>query len=139
MLIGSVRNLTSVDQITRETVCSLSQGVYPPLFHSFAKNGLYCFRFYKEGGWRYVVIDDFLPFFCREDGTLNYIFGQCSSAFELWVPLIEKAYAKLHGCYEALNGGVIEDALVDLTGELAEKRMIRTMTESREAVENLWK
>lgn len=30
--------------------------------------------------------------------------------------MIEKAYAKMHGCYEALDAGTMEDALVDLTG-----------------------
>jgi len=39
----------------------------------------------------------------------------------LWVPLIEKAYAKLHGCYESLISGFIDDALSDLTGFVAEK------------------
>ena len=39
----------------------------------------------------------------------------------MWVPLIEKAYAKLHGCYESLISGFIDDALSDLTGFVAEK------------------
>jgi hypothetical protein len=39
----------------------------------------------------------------------------------LWVPLLEKAYAKLHGCYETLISGFIDDALNDLTGLVAEK------------------
>jgi hypothetical protein len=33
----------------------------------------------------------------------------------MWVPLVEKAYAKLHGCYEVLKGGSVPYALADLT------------------------
>ena len=35
---------------------------------------------------------------------------------ETWVPLIEKAYAKLHGNYDHLNGGSEAEALEELTG-----------------------
>jgi hypothetical protein len=35
---------------------------------------------------------------------------------ETWVPLIEKAYAKVYGDYAALDGGRSTDALEDLTG-----------------------
>lgn len=45
------------------------------------------------------------------------IYGRCKDINEMWVPLIEKAYAKLHRCYEALNSGSIASALTDLTGE----------------------
>lgn len=34
---------------------------------------------------------------------------------------IEKAYAKLHSSYAALDGGMVHDALVDLTGGIGER------------------
>ena len=35
---------------------------------------------------------------------------------QLWVPFLEKAYAKSHGCYRAISGGHIAEAFLDLTG-----------------------
>lgn len=39
-------------------------------------------------------------------------------AFEgqIWAPLVEKAYAKAHGSYQQLSGGLIQEALQDLSG-----------------------
>jgi len=39
-----------------------------------------------------------------------------SSKHEMWVLLLEKAYAKIHRNYFTLRGGLVSDALADLTG-----------------------
>ena len=90
-------------------------GVYPPMFHYLRKYGMYVFRFYKNNGWRYVIIDDKLPCYNKRYGDAELVFGRCRSINEFWVPLIEKAYAKIHQCYEALISGFIDDGLTDMT------------------------
>lgn len=99
----------------------LSMGVYPPIFHKFRHKSIYILRFFKDSNWRYVIIDDRLPVY---QGNRQLVFGKCASNEELWVPLIEKAYAKLHGCYQTLVSGFIDDGLADLTAMVCEKLQI---------------
>ena len=96
----------------------MTTGVYPPIFHLYRKKGLYVFRFFKEFSWKYVIVDDRLPCFT---GAKTPVFGRCKDAHELWVPLIEKAYAKVHGCYQTLVSGFLDDGITDLTGLVSEK------------------
>ncbi|XP_068196326.1 calpain-10 isoform X2 [Antennarius striatus] len=77
--------------------------------------GAFKFRFWQLGHWTDVSIDDRLP--CI-NSTL--CFSRCHSPTAFWVALLEKAYAKLHGSYERLWAGQVSEALVDLTGGLAE-------------------
>ena len=73
--------------------------------------------FNLQGEWVPVVIDDWIP--CESPG--KPAFATSKRLNELWVSIVEKAYAKLHGSYEALEGGLVQDALVDLTGGAGEE------------------
>lgn len=84
---------------------------------TFKEYGLYVCRFYKDCSLMYVIIDDRIPVFDTQGKTNGkVVFGQCRDPNELWVPLLEKAYAKLYGCYKSLIGGYSHYALADLTG-----------------------
>ncbi|KAF8159960.1 hypothetical protein B0H34DRAFT_424573 [Crassisporium funariophilum] len=117
----------------------------PGLVHKFCvardeKVGVYGFIFFRDNAWVTVVIDDMLytrvPKYeelksseqelyhydkdiynksARKGGKSLY-FAKSGTAGETWVPLIEKAYAKLHGNYSHLLGGQECDAIEDLTG-----------------------
>ncbi|KAE8603504.1 hypothetical protein XENTR_v10014352 [Xenopus tropicalis] len=78
--------------------------------------GQFTCRFWRFGCWVEVTIDDNLP--CLGN---KLCFSHCQDQGAFWLPLLEKAYAKLHGCYEALWAGQVADALVDLTGGLVER------------------
>jgi calpain-5 len=97
--------------------------------------GVFRFRFWKFGEWHEVLVDDQLP---TVNGRLLY--ASSRNRNEWWVPLVEKAYAKLHGSYEALASGASSEAMVDFTGGFCEaldltKPDVLALTESRE----LWK
>ena len=51
----------------------------------------------------------------------SLVYSHCKEPNEFWLPIIEKAYAKIHGSYKKLHGGAMTEALVDLTGGVSEK------------------
>ncbi|KAG5188256.1 hypothetical protein JKP88DRAFT_178082 [Tribonema minus] len=79
--------------------------------HDF-EAGVVAVRFFNHNSWKYVIIDDIIG--CNEDGSIAY--SHCKDKNEFWLPLIEKAWAKLHGCYEYTHYGHTHHALMDMTG-----------------------
>ncbi len=73
--------------------------------------GLYRVKLCKMSKWKIIVLDDFFPCFPLSDP----IFSQNEDK-EVWVLLLEKAFAKLFGSYNALIAGDCRHSLIDLTG-----------------------
>ncbi|CAD6573733.1 MAG: hypothetical protein ASARMPREDX12_006221 [Alectoria sarmentosa] len=107
--------------------------------------GVFGFVFHRDGEWIQTIIDDKLYLIAsdwwesldeekrvfwmvnRRDVEENYrkanqigskalYFAQCNSENETWLPLLEKAFAKAHGDYSAIDGGFTGEAIEDLTG-----------------------
>ncbi|XP_045338330.1 calpain-10 isoform X4 [Leopardus geoffroyi] len=84
--------------------------------------GSFTCRVWRFGRWVEVTIDDRLP--CLA-GRL--CFSRCQREDVFWLPLLEKVYAKVYGSYEHLWAGQVADALVDLTGGLAERWSLKDL------------
>jgi hypothetical protein len=74
--------------------------LYPLVVSAHKLLGFYQFKFYKNGQWRVVSVDDFVPV----RGS-QLVFARCGDPTEVWVPLLEKAFAKLNGSYAAIESG----------------------------------
>jgi hypothetical protein len=73
--------------------------------------GGYMVRLSKYGDPIYVIIDDLFPTYYD-----HWAFGSCEDKEEIYVNVIEKAYAKLFGGYKNIVGGHVHEALSILTG-----------------------
>jgi hypothetical protein len=138
-LLAAVSSICSVDGLI-ERVC-------------VAKNeecGVYGFVFFRDGEWISTVIDDNLYLEYedldkfsnvydetgeketayksrRQTGSEALYFAKCADQNETWLPLLEKAYAKIHGDYAAISGGWSGEAVEDLTGGITTMTRLSTI------------
>lgn len=78
---------------------------------TYSKDGLYRLKLCKNGEWRDITVDDYFPVHVE-----GYPIFSKANGNELWVLLLEKAMAKVHGNYYTLRGGFANEGMMDLTG-----------------------
>lgn len=103
-------------------LCALSSlaenpGLIKRLFDTTHPNefGVYAVWLNVDGMWTEFVLDDFFPVIDNGRGAVQFAFSRTSED-EIWVMLLEKAYAKAYGNYHRIVGGDPVHALRDLTG-----------------------
>ena len=72
--------------------------------NTLSPNGIYGVNFYTLGVPHTVIIDDWLPLQEWGDGY-NTLFARVGPDQAIWVPLLEKAFAKYHGNYSHIVAG----------------------------------
>lgn len=126
------------------TICSSQELIKRVCVARNERCGVYGFVFYRDGEWIPTVVDDNL-FLTKDDfdakgdiydptgikerryrknkqtGSEALYFASCADENETWLPLLEKAYAKVHGDYDAISGGIPGEAVEDLTGGVTTK------------------
>eukprot|EP00759_Apiculatamorpha_spiralis_P001223 PhF_6_TR10431/c1_g1_i4/m.16462/K08582/CAPN15; calpain-15 len=81
------------------------------LTKTVTKEAVFGVRFWNSGVWTTVVVDGMFPIKYKQ-----FRFGSCSDESVLWVAILEKAYAKMHGSYTAISSGLCDEAFYNLTG-----------------------
>lgn len=73
--------------------------------------GIYRVTIYKNGEPVIVTLDDYIPCY---PGSYP-MFTRLESC-EIWIHILEKAYAKLYGCYLALQKDFNQESIIDFIG-----------------------
>ena len=74
--------------------------------------GCYMVKMCDMGIWKEIIVDDLFP--CK-NAKSGPIFTRGNDS-ELWVLILEKAWAKLYGSYAKIEAGLTREVLHDLTG-----------------------
>ena len=76
------------------------------------KAGIYAMKLLVNGECKTIIVDDYIPVYKYASHTPAFM---RSDSFNIWAILLEKAWAKINGSYEAITGGHQAEAFSFLT------------------------
>eukprot|EP00928_Gymnodinium_smaydae_P028160 TRINITY_DN21550_c0_g2_i1.p1 TRINITY_DN21550_c0_g2~~TRINITY_DN21550_c0_g2_i1.p1 ORF type:complete len:1109 (-),score=276.29 TRINITY_DN21550_c0_g2_i1:182-3118(-) len=107
----------------------------------YNRHGAYQLQLFHAGEWKGILIDDLFPtseitpgkvmgemVYYSQGGNLSFL--SCAR-HQLWVPMVEKAAAKLFGSYGHLSSGTFGEALALFTGFPTERVVLYLHSEER--------
>ena len=98
------------------------------------KKHVYGINFFINGRWNRVLVDDYFPCIINKKNPFGELYFSSSSQNEIWVSLIEKAWAKVNGNYANIDyGGYSYEAFDILTEAYSEHIEI-----GKEDKKNIW-
>lgn len=114
--LGDCYFLSALALVATDTCCA--DGLVDDVFDA---TGCYGVSFWVHGRWQMVWVDSFFPCYTpinKHSSTApKPIYAASNNRREIWPMVVEKAFAKLHGSYQAIGGGgQIAAALQALTG-----------------------
>ena len=100
------------------------------LFHQskYTHEGIFAIKAYVKGRIEDVTIDDLFPTYKNDPA-----FARPSKDGGWWLPLLEKAYSKVHSNYESISSGTQEEAARFLTGAPS-----RDFSTNEQTIDELW-
>ena len=101
------------------------------------KEHLYGVYFNIHGQWKLVLIDDFFPI-SDEKNHKKFVFSHCKNK-EIWVNLLEKAWAKVNGCYAQIGGKFSPYEIYDILTEAYTEVINLNINKKSNLKENIWK
>ncbi|XP_061185730.1 calpain-A-like [Saccostrea echinata] len=118
--LASVSNVADKEHLIERIIPNNSYPVGTPQY-----DGIFHCRFWRFGRWDDVFIDDYLPIINRKQ---IYSAHSKTDHNEMWVSLLEKAFARMHGSFPEVSGGTAADSYMALTGGIPEDIVLEKMS-----------
>ena len=93
------------------------------------KEHVYGVYIFINGVWELVLVDDYFPYVGY--GFKQFAFAS-SQGNELWVAIMEKAWAKINGCYAKIGCGGLPHEVFDVLTEAYSEQMSVSQSKSNE-------